>query len=99
MGSDSRCQPLSLIRLSNVTDQPQQPKRHVTPLDVDAVRTVRIGTALWAVGLVAAIVFRDTLADNGRDWWVWTCVAGVLLGCAGIVITTRRRSRLARRSD
>jgi len=78
---------------------PQQAKRHVAPLDVDAVRTVRIGTALWAVGLVAALVFRDSLEDHGRGWWLWTCVAGVLLGFAGIVITTRRRSRLARRSD
>jgi hypothetical protein len=66
---------------------------------VDAVRTVRIGTALWAVGLVATLVFRDSLDDNGRGWWLWTCVAGVLLGCAGIVITTRRRSRLARRAN
>ena len=81
-----------------MTTQPQPAKRQVEPLDVDAVRTVRIGTGIWAVGLVAAMVFHESLEDDGRGWWIWTCVAGVLLGCAGIVITTRRRSRLARAS-
>ena len=67
----------------------------MAPLDVDAVRTVQIGTALWAVALVATLVFREQLQDDGREWWVWTCVAGVILGAMGIVITTRRRRRIA----
>jgi hypothetical protein len=41
---------------------------------------------------------RDQLSDDGRGWWIWTCAVGVLLGLAGIVITTRRRRRLAARA-
>ena len=78
-------------------DQPPLDQPSVAPLDVDAVRTVQIGTALWAVALVATLIFRDQLADEGRGWWVWACVAGVLLGLAGVVITTRRRARISRR--
>ncbi|HVQ19001.1 MAG TPA: DUF2530 domain-containing protein [Actinomycetes bacterium] len=74
-------------------------QRRVAPLDVDAVRTVQIGTGLWAVALTAALIFRDQLVDDGRDWWIWTCVAGIVLGLMGVVITTRRRKRLARRAD
>ncbi len=69
--------------------------RHVEPLDVDAVRTVQVGTALWAIALVVTLVFRDTLTDDGRSWWIWTCVAGVLLGLVGLLVTTRRRRRIA----
>lgn len=75
------------------------PARQVAPLDVDAVRTVQVGTALWAVALVVALVLRDQLSDDGREWWIWTCIAGVLLGVAGIVITTRRRRRIAVRAQ
>jgi O-antigen/teichoic acid export membrane protein len=69
----------------------------VAPLDVDAVRTVQVGTALWAAALVVAVVQRHRLVDDGHQWWLWTCVAGLVLGLIGIVITTRRRARLARR--
>ena len=71
----------------------------VAPLDVDAVRTVEVGTVLWAVALVVSLLLRSRLTDDGRSWWIWTCVAGVLLGVVGIVITTRRRARLAKRAD
>ena len=73
----------------------QRPYRHVEPLDVDAVRTVQIGTVLWAVALVVTLLARDTLQDDGRTWWVWTCVAGVVLGLLGLVVTVRRRRRLS----
>ena len=65
-------------------------------LDVDAVRTVQIGTLLWAVALVALLPFRADLADSGRTWWLWTCAAGITLGSFGVLITTRRRRRLQR---
>jgi hypothetical protein len=71
---------------------------HVEPLDVDAVRTVQVGTLLWAVALVGCVIFRQQLEDAGRGWWTWACVAGVVLGGIGVIITTQRRRRLARNS-
>ncbi len=70
------------------------PKAHVEPLDVDAVRTVQIGTALWALALVATLVARDPLDEQGRTWWIWTCFAGLVLGLLGLLVTTRRRRRI-----
>jgi hypothetical protein len=68
-------------------------------LDLDAVRTVRVGTALWALALLVLLPFNERLADAGNTWWLWTCVAGVILGLMGVVHTTRRRARRAARSS
>ncbi|GGD22904.1 DUF2530 domain-containing protein [Nocardioides daphniae] len=65
----------------------------VQPLDVDGIRTVEIGTALWAVAFVGLLPFWSSLAESGRLWWLWTCMAGLGLGLLGIDHCRRRRAR------
>lgn len=65
----------------------------VQPLDVDGVRAVGIGTALWGVAFVALLPFYGSLSDSGRVWWLWTCAAGVSLGLFGLEYCRRRRDR------
>lgn len=69
----------------------------VAPLDVDGVRTVEVGTALWAVAFVALLPFYGSLQESGRLWWLWTCTAGLALGLFGIEYCRRRRN--ARREE
>ena len=80
-----------------------QPTRHeigrrtylvadVEPLDVDGVRTVEVGTALWFVAFLGLLPFYGTLADTGRVWWLWACLAGVGLGLCGVEVCRRRRN-------
>jgi hypothetical protein len=85
-----------------------QPTRHeignrtyivadVEPLDVDGVRTVEVGVAIWLVGFLALLPFYGRLADTGRLWWLWTCLAGFGLGLFGLEYCRRRRNaRVAR---
>ena len=68
----------------------------VQPLDVTGVRTTAVGTVLWVVAFVALLPFQSTLHDHGRDWWLWTCLAGFALGLLGLEYCRRRRNRLAR---
>ena len=86
----------------------EQPTRHeignrtyvvadVAPLDVDGVRTVEVGTVLWLVGFLGLVPFYGTLADSGRTWWLWTCLAGLGLGLFGIDHCRRRRKARAQR--
>jgi hypothetical protein len=71
----------------------------VEPLDVDGVRTVAVGTALWLVALVMLLPFQQQLAENDRTWWLWTCVAGFGLGTIGWDYCRRRRRRKIERGE
>lgn len=66
----------------------------VEPMDVDGVRTMTVGTIIWAVLGVALLPFLGNLEDNGRTWWLWTAVAGFGLGLIGIEYCRRRRNAL-----
>ncbi|MEU6248113.1 DUF2530 domain-containing protein [Glycomyces sp. NPDC047010] len=51
------------------------------------------GTLLWAVALVLTQLFREPLADSGREWWGACALTGVivgLLGTAAMVVADRR---------
>ena len=61
------------------------------PLQTDDRRTVLVGTAVWAVLLVLAVVFRDRLDQDGHGWWLWTPVAGLILGLYGLRYVSRKR--------
>jgi hypothetical protein len=68
----------------------------VRPLDVDGVRTIAVGTVLWAITFVVLALFRDNLDAQGVGWWLWTCLAGVGLGLLGLEYTRKRRDAIAR---
>ena len=72
----------------------------VEPLDVDGVRTVQVGVALWVLGFVALLPFYGRLRDSGHGWLLWTCAAGCGLGLLGLeYCRRRRRARAARREQ
>jgi uncharacterized membrane protein len=62
----------------------------VQPLDVSGIPSVIVGIVVWAVALVAVLVFRGDLEDDGRGWWLWVTVAGLALGVIGLVYCRRR---------
>jgi hypothetical protein len=67
----------------------------VTPLDVTGGRTVAVGTIAWVVALLVLLPFYRTLQHDDRLWWLWTCLAGVVLGLLGLEYCRRRANRLA----
>jgi len=66
----------------------------VEPMDVDGVRTMTVGTIIWAVTTVALLPFLGSLEEQGRTWWLWTSLAGFGLGLIGIEYCRRRRNTL-----
>jgi Protein of unknown function (DUF2530) len=71
----------------------------VQPLDVTGVRTMAVGASLWLVALLLLLPFQDSLQDQGHGWWLWTCVAGLVIGLIGVEHCRRRRGRLAQEPD
>lgn len=67
----------------------------VAPLDVDGRRAVLVGSALWLLGFLALLPFRAQLAESGREWWLWTCAAGLCLGLFSYEYTRRRAAKRA----
>lgn len=68
----------------------------VDPLDIDGVRTIEVGTAIWLVAFIGLLPFYGELEDTGHLWWLWTCMAGFGLGLFGIEFCRRRRVRRTR---
>ncbi len=62
------------------------------PVAVNARRIVAIGTALWFVAFVALLPFYDDLGRHHHRIWLWTSLAGWLLGGAGYAIMLRHRA-------
>ena len=69
----------------------------VDPLDVDGTRTVAVGSGLWLLAFVMLLPFYGPLADNGKVWWLWTCLAGFGLGVIGWDYCRRRRNHRQQR--
>lgn len=64
----------------------------VEPLDVDGVRTVQVGTGVFALAFVALLPFYGRLEEEGHTWLLWMCLTGVGLGLLGIEYCRRRRA-------
>ena len=62
------------------------------PYELDDVRVVAVGTALWVLVLVVLLV-ADLAGARVPGWWPLMCVAGIVLGLLGLRVTRRRAAR------
>lgn len=76
----------SLVRLLT---HPEERRPGPPPLRVDLRRVVLGGIAAWAVALVVTFVLYLTGSTRGEV--VVTCVAGILLGGAGLLWERKHR--------
>jgi hypothetical protein len=66
----------------------------VSPVDVDGIKAVAVGTVAWSIAFVVLALFKDRLDDANRGWWLWTCLAGVGLGLLGLEYCRKRRDTI-----
>jgi hypothetical protein len=69
---------------------PREQAQQIEPLHVPMLRIVEAGILVWLVALVVTLVV-PALHEGDRDWWPWTCVAGMVLGGMGWVYVRRGR--------
>ena len=65
------------------------------PLEANDQLVTAIITAAWAVALVVLLVLRDQIPPAER-WWIWTCVAGVVMGLFALWYVPRMKRARAR---
>lgn len=54
------------------------------PLEANDIATVLVGTAVWFLLFIGQLPFYGWYADHGHTWWIWSCLAGTLLGLFGL---------------
>lgn len=60
-------------------------------VQIDARRIVMIGTVIWFVGFVVLLGFWGWLGHHDHRVWLWTCLAGWVLGLIGIAVIGKHR--------
>ena len=65
------------------------------PLEANDLLVTAAGTAAWAVALVVLLVLRSQIPPSER-WWIWTCVAGVVMGLFALWYVPRLKRARAR---
>jgi len=66
------------------------------PLETDDVRTVAVGTSLWAAGLVVLAVMKAAGTTRVETWWLVMCACGVVLGLVGTRYCQKRHAAIER---
>ena len=67
------------------------------PVRNDGIRAIQVGLGLWAVAGLVLLLRRDELADQGTQWWLAVCGAGLLIGIVTLGIFVKRRSLIRAR--
>ena len=65
------------------------------PLEANDQRVTAVFTAGWAVALVVLLILRDQI-PTGERWWIWTCVAGLVMGLFALWYVPRMKRARAR---
>lgn len=66
------------------------------PLEGPVVATITGGTIVWFVLFVVQLPFYGWFHDHGHTWWIWTCLAGGVLGLYGIWFVRKRDAAIKR---
>jgi hypothetical protein len=77
---------------SSSIDSPE--KKQLTPLEVNGITAVTIGTGIWSVATLIMVLMRDQLEASGRSNWISIGVCGIILGLLGMRYTKRRAARI-----
>jgi hypothetical protein len=53
---------------------------------------IRVGTALWFAAFIVLVPFWGWLGRHDHRIWLWTCLAGGMLGLVGMVLMRKHRA-------
>ena len=68
------------------------------PLEANDQLVTAVFTVAWAVALVVLLILREQIPADER-WWIWTCVAGLVMGLFGLWYVPRLKRSRARAAE
>ena len=71
-------------------------RNELSPLEVNGITAVTIGTGIWSAATLIMVLMRDQLEASGRGDWIAIGVCGIFLGLLGMRYTKRRVARIER---
>jgi hypothetical protein len=69
---------------------PRSEPLELEPDPDDGIGAIWVGLALWALAGVVLLFRRADLAEQGTEWWLLTCLAGVVIGLVEWAIFAKR---------
>jgi hypothetical protein len=66
-------------------------RKRPTAVQTDPRPIVVVGTALFFIGFVVLLPFYSWLGTHHHRVWLWTCLAGWLLGLVGWTLMRKHR--------
>jgi hypothetical protein len=63
------------------------------PVQVNSAPIIAVGTIIWFVGFVVLLPFYSWLGEHHHRVWLWTCLAGWILGGVGYLLRRRHRGQ------
>jgi hypothetical protein len=60
-------------------------------VQINSRRVIVVGTALFSVAFLVLLPFYGWLGRHDHRIWLWTCLAGAILGVIGYAIMRRHR--------
>ena len=61
------------------------------PAHIDSGKVGMVGTAIWFAALVVMLLGHGWLREHHHTDWLWTAVAGTILGVLGSSLAARHR--------
>lgn len=77
-----------------MTDRTGDPQRRLVrppAVQIDARKVVRAGTAAWLLAFLVLLPFYGWLGRHDHRVWLWTCLAGAVLGVVGYMLMVKHR--------
>ena len=71
-------------------------RNELSPLEVNGITAVTIGTGIWSAATLIMVLMRDQLEASGRGDWIAIGVCGIFIGLLGMRYTKRRVARIER---
>ncbi|WP_403021207.1 DUF2530 domain-containing protein [Salinibacterium sp. GXW1014] len=73
--------------------KPSERRPNPEPVETDDRKPLVVGLIAWVLGLIAVVAAPALFGVELPSMWLWSCIAGIVLGSLGLAYAQRRGPR------